>query len=71
MPSKLKRFIGTVLLILLVTAYPFCVLPFAAAILPHANGVGQLLFYAIAGLIWVPPAGFIIKWMHGAKHTNG
>lgn len=63
MPPRLRRLIGAVLLIILVIAYPFLVVVFAAALLPGSSGLTQLIFYMVGGLIWVPPAGLIIWWM--------
>jgi hypothetical protein len=35
----------------------------AGARLPHTSIVTQTLFYAVAGLLWIVPAGAIIYWM--------
>lgn len=67
MPPRLKKFIGTVLLLVLVLIYPLFVMAFAMRILPDAGPVTQLAFYVVAGLFWVLPAGLIVTWMHGGR----
>ena len=32
----------------------------------NVNKVGELIYYVVAGLLWVVPAGIIIKWMQKA-----
>lgn len=63
MPASLRKLIGAILLVILVMAYPLLAITAAAAILPGSSGLGQLVFYMVAGLVWVPPAGLIIWWM--------
>ncbi|MFM9846327.1 MAG: DUF2842 domain-containing protein [Hyphomicrobiaceae bacterium] len=64
MSPRLKKFIGTLLLLLLVAVYAFIMMIVAAAVLPHGNKVLELGFYAVAGFLWVLPAGLLISWMH-------
>ncbi len=60
-----RRLAGTVLLLTLVIVYVlFIAMPLAAAMLPNAGPVLQFVYYALAGLAWVPAAAFIISWMH-------
>ncbi|SON56009.1 hypothetical protein HDIA_2468 [Hartmannibacter diazotrophicus] len=67
MPARLRSFIGAILLTLLVLIYPLIVMGLAVRILPEASKLVELLFYVVAGLAWVIPAGGIIKWMVRAK----
>lgn len=64
MSPRLKKFIGTLLLLLLVAVYAFITMIVAAAVLPHGNKMLELAFYAVAGFLWVLPAGLLISWMH-------
>ncbi len=59
-----RRLAGTILLLLFVIAYVFAAMLVAVAILPTGGQVVAFLYYAIAGLAWVPLAGLIISWMH-------
>lgn len=48
----------------LVIGYVFLAMLVAASVLPGAGAVAQFIYYAVAGLAWVPLAGAIISWMH-------
>lgn len=63
MPMRLKKLIGTVLLVLLVTIYAVLTTLYAEARL-RDSGAGYLLaFYFFTGLLWILPAMAIIKWL--------
>jgi len=64
MSPRLKKFIGTLLLLLFVAVYAFIMMIVATAVLPHGNKALELGFYAVAGFLWVLPAGLLISWMH-------
>jgi hypothetical protein len=52
-----------VLLVVFVPFYALIAMTIGAAKLPATSLLVQTLYYAVAGLIWVVPAGLIIKWM--------
>jgi hypothetical protein len=64
MTTRTRKFIGTLLLLALVAVYVLVMMVVASAVLPNVGKAGELIFYAIAGFLWVPPAGLIISWMH-------
>ena len=64
MSPRVKKFVGTLLLLLFVAVYAFAAMIVAAAILPHGNKALEFGFYAVAGFLWVLPAGLLISWMH-------
>jgi hypothetical protein len=59
----LRKLIGTVLLVVFIIAYSLTAMTIAAAKLPGTSGLVQLIYYAVAGLLWVVPAGGLIWWM--------
>lgn len=63
MSSSLRKLLGTVVLVTMVPVYAMFAMLVAVAILPGVNFWLQLLYYVVAGLLWVPPAGLLIKWM--------
>ena len=63
LPRTVRQFIGAILLVVFVPLYALVAMTIGAARLPGTSTVVQTLFFAIAGLIWVIPAGLIIKWM--------
>ena len=63
MPMRLRKLIGTFVLVAFVTIYALTVMTIAAAKLPGTSGWVQLAFYMVTGLAWVIPAGALIAWM--------
>ena len=51
-------------LIVFMLVYVFAASLFALMILPRGNRITEFLYYAFAGLAWVPLAGLILKWMY-------
>jgi Protein of unknown function (DUF2842) len=63
MPERLRKLIGTIVLVAFVCLYALTAMTIAAAKLPGTSGLTQLVFYVLAGLAWVIPAGALIAWM--------
>ena len=65
MPVRLRKLIGTVLLVLLVIVYAIVATVFAVAQLAESGPLIQFSFFLFSGLLWVLPAMALIKWMAG------
>ena len=63
MPVRVKKLIGTVLLVLLVVVYALIATMVAVAQLSQSGPVVHLAFFFFSGLLWILPAMWIIKWM--------
>jgi hypothetical protein len=63
MPVRLKKLVGTVLLVALVVVYAIVATIVAVAQLSESGPVAHLVFFLIGGLVWILPAMAIIKWM--------
>jgi hypothetical protein len=59
-----RALFGTMALVVLMIVYVLAAMLLAAAVLPRAGRVAEFVYYAVAGLAWVPAAGLIIKWMY-------
>jgi len=59
-----KKLIGTILILIWIVVYSLLVMRLAVAILPGANGLLALVFYAAAGLLWIVPIGLALPWMN-------
>lgn len=66
MPVRLRKFIGTILIVVLVIGYALLATLFASLLLGTAPWWVHLLYFTLTGLLWVLPAMLIIKWMAGA-----
>lgn len=71
MPIRLKKLIGTVLLIILVIVYALLATTIAVAQLSESGPLAHFAFFLIGGLFWILPAMAIIKWMMLAKPDEG
>ena len=58
-----KKLIGTIVILIWVPIYALLAMRIAVSVLPGANPVVELLYYAIAGTAWIIPIGFLIPWM--------
>ena len=67
MPIRLKKLIGTILMIVLVAIYAIVATAFASLYLGQSSGWIHLAFFTLSGLLWIVPAMFIIRWMEGYK----
>lgn len=63
MPVRLKKLIGTVLLVLLVSVYAIFATIIAVSQLAEAGPLVHLAYFLFTGLLWILPAMLIIKWM--------
>ncbi len=63
MSVRTRKLIGTVMLAVLVVVYALVVMAIAAGRISTAGTIIQVLFFAVAGLLWVLPAMAIIRWM--------
>ena len=64
MTPRIKKLVGTVLLLVVLAIYSLLVAVAASAVLTGNNKIVELFFYAIAGVAWVLPAGYLIRWMY-------
>ena len=63
MPVRLRKFLGAIMLIVLVVTWALLAMALAQSPLIKANGAIEVLYYVIAGLGWVLPAMPLIRWM--------
>ncbi|MCV0396397.1 MAG: DUF2842 domain-containing protein [Rhizobiaceae bacterium] len=67
MPLRLKKLIGSVLLVALVIVYAVVATLFAVARLAESHWLVHLAYFFFTGFLWVLPAMLIIKWMAGPR----
>ena len=63
MSESTRKLIGMIVLIIFIGFYALLVMALGASRIMTLGWAAQLAFYAAAGLLWVPPAGWIIRWM--------
>ena len=70
MRIRTRKLIGTIGLLVLVTAWALLAMAVAQFALRAQSGFVVFLFYAVAGLGWVLPAMPLISWMSRPDSTN-
>ena len=63
MRIRTRKLVGTIGLLLLVSAWALMMMAFAQFALRAQNGIVVFLFYVVAGIGWVLPAMPLIAWM--------
>jgi len=63
MPARIRKLIGTVALLVLVSAWGLFAMALAQSVLTDINGFVAAIFYAVAGLGWVLLAMPLVSWM--------
>jgi len=64
MPPRLKRLIGACLIVLFVVVYAFVASLVGSGILAGKPAWVQILYFPVAGLLWIFPVGALIVWMY-------
>jgi hypothetical protein len=67
MTRRIRKLVGTVLMLAFVLVYALVVTALAAPVLASANKIVEAAFYVVAGLAWVPPLMVMIKWMEAGR----
>jgi hypothetical protein len=70
MRQRSRKFFGTIVLVAFISVYALTAMTIAAAKLPGSHGLVQLLFYIVAGLVWVVPAAILVRWMQRPDATD-
>jgi hypothetical protein len=63
MPARLRKFIGAVLLLILVTVWALVAMALAQSPFIFDNMFASVAYYVVAGVGWVLPAMPIVSWM--------
>jgi hypothetical protein len=63
MPLRLRKLIGTVVLMVLIALWALLAMVVAQAMLPHAGLGLSALYYIVAGLGWLVFAMPLVAWM--------
>jgi hypothetical protein len=74
MPIRLRKFIGTVMLLVLVVVWALVAMALAQFPAIRDNAVLSVAYYVTAGLGWVLPAMPLVRWMSAPgirKQTSG
>ena len=60
---RTRKLVGTILLLGFVALYALAAMAAAIVLQVNASKTAELAYYVLAGLLWVIPAGRLVKWM--------
>ena len=61
---RTKKLIGTIALLIWLPLYALAAMRIGVALLPEAGPLLTLVYYALAGTVWILPFGLMLPWMH-------
>lgn len=64
MRPHVKKLIGTIAMVIWLVIYALLAMGVGVRVLPHAVWYAALLYYALAGTLWIVPVGLMLPWMH-------
>jgi len=64
MTPRLKKLFGTLFTMIWLPVYAVIATGIGIRVLPHAGWLVTLLYYALAGTLWILPVGLLLPWMH-------
>lgn len=63
MPVRLRKFIGTIVIIFIVMVYAVAATTIATLFLGTSPWWIHLAYFFFSGVLWILPAMLVIKWM--------
>ena len=63
MKVRQRKFVGILLVLAVLAGYAVIAASLGDLLVGGAPPTVQIIYYAIAGLLWVIPAGLVIRWM--------
>jgi Protein of unknown function (DUF2842) len=64
MSPRTKKLAGTILILIWLPLYAVTAMQIGVSMLPGAGPVLTFLYYAVTGMAWIVPIGFLLPWMH-------
>jgi hypothetical protein len=62
MGNRVRKLVATVAIIVLVVLYGLLAMEIGARVATMTGTVGQFVYFILAGLLWVLPAGLLVSW---------
>ena len=63
MAVRTRKLVGTVVLLVFLSIYAWVAVEIGAGRIALAPAWAQFAYFLAAGLAWVVPAGFLVRWM--------
>ncbi|HRN88470.1 DUF2842 domain-containing protein [Hyphomicrobium sp.] len=63
MTIRQRKFVGALALLAFLAVYALAAMMMAVVLQVNGSKLAEILYYPIAGLAWLPPAMWLVKWM--------
>lgn len=63
MTIRTRKFIGAVALLVFIACYALVAMLVAVVLQVNGSKIAEIVYYPIAGLLWVLPSMWLVKWM--------
>lgn len=63
MTLRTRKFVGAIALLVFLAVYALAAMLVAVAMQVNASKTAELIFFPVAGLLWVLPAMWLVRWM--------
>lgn len=63
MTVRTRKLVGAVALLVFLAAYALAAMMVAVVLQVSASKTAEILYYPVAGLAWLPPAMWLVRWM--------
>lgn len=64
MVPPIRRFVGSLALLIGLLVYLFFALSVGDVLIRDKSGWIQFIYFVVAGVTWIFPAGLLIRWMY-------
>lgn len=70
MTIRTRKFVGTVGLLVFLAVYALVAMLVAVVLQVSDSKLVELAYYVVAGLLWIIPAGLLIRWMQRPEQSS-
>lgn len=63
MTLRTRKLVGAIALLVFLAVYALAAMMVAIALQVNASKLAELIYYPVAGLLWVLPAMWLVRWM--------
>jgi len=63
MTIRTRKLVGMLALLVFLVFYTWVAVAIGSGRITEAHALAQLAYFLVAGLLWVIPAGLLIRWM--------
>lgn len=63
MTMRTRKLVGAILMLVFLALYALVAMLVAVVLQVNGSKLAELAYYVVAGLLWVLPAAWLVKWM--------